>query len=147
MAHFINRQGYELDKVRSERYMLIFPKAIYEFNLDAKDPLTFVLDTGVMLQPDRHMAETDLGSIPVPLQPFFPKDEFLLSYLFHDSAYKHGGLYVRKPGDADYTFEAMNRDDIDGLLRMMIKAEGGGAIKRSLIYNAVRLGGSRSFKK
>ena len=147
MAHFINRQGYELDKVRSERYMLIFPKAIYEFNLDEREPLTLVLDTGYMMQPDRHMAETDMGSIPVPLQPLFPKDEFLLSYLFHDSGYKHGGLYVRKPGDADYVFNVMSRDDIDKLLRFMIKTEGGGAIKRALIYRAVRIGGSGSFKK
>ena len=147
MAHFINTQGYKLDKIRNERYMLIFSKAIYEFNLDARAPLTFVLDTGVMLQPDKHLAETDMGSIPLSLQVFFPKDEFLLSYIFHDSGYKHGGLYVRKVGDGGYRFEAMSREDIDGLLRMMIKAEGGGAIKRAMIYNAVRLGGSKSFKK
>jgi len=144
---FENPRGFRRDKLRNQRYLLLFHKAVYEFTLDSVAPLTFHLPSGVRIQPDRHLAETDMGSTPASLQLFVPKDRFLLSYLFHDSAYHHGGLYMAYPPYSDeFNFQPMSQFEADCLLRTMVRAEGASAVGAALIYRAVRLGGWASYR-
>jgi len=138
---FINPDGYTLTKVDDVRHCLILSKAIYEFTLDDYAPLTFELADGTLIQPDRHMERTDMGSIPMSLQVFFPKDRFLLSYILHDSGYKHNGLYVQAHGEDEFTFMEMTRAEVDHVLAMAIRAEGGNIFQVSAIYSGVRIGG------
>jgi len=147
LGAFINPRGYALDKVKNVKRLGIFPKAIYEFRLKKNAPLTFEMPDGTRYRPDQHLAETDMGSTPASLQLFLPKDEFLLSYIFHDSGYHHHGLYKKGPHGHTYVFHDMSRKDVDKLcLRRMIKVEGGGRIKVGLIYRLVRLCGGGPWK-
>jgi hypothetical protein len=138
-------RGYRLDKIRDDPYLKVFTKTIYEFTLDPILPLTFHATDGTRIQPDRHLAETDKGSVPLSLQIFIPKDRFLFSFLMHDSGYKHGGLYVARKGSQEFKFEPMSRLDLDTWLKMMVGAENGNLVQRSAIYNGVRLGGWASW--
>lgn len=145
-SYFINPRGYSLDKVRNDRYLLILKKVIYEFTLKEDNPLTYCSYGIQRIRPDRHLAETDMGSIPLSLQMFLPKDEFLLSYIFHDSTYKHKGLYFENKATGKYEFRELTRAEADRLLLEMIRAEGGGIVKSRIIWVAVRSFGRFSWK-
>jgi len=144
-GHFDNDRGYRLDKIRDDPYLWIFTKAMYEFTLDPDKPLTYVTPNGTRLQPDRHLAETDMGSIPLTLQIFIPKDRFLKSFMFHDSGYNHGGLYMAPVGSNQFVFAPMSRSEVDNLLWFMVGAENGNIAQRAVIYRGVRLGGWASW--
>lgn len=143
--------GYDLHWLRNEKWGLIWPltwsKAIHSFKLDERHPITWVDRNGGHWQPDRHENETDLGSIPPPLRSCFPQDEYEPAYIFHDSAYKHGGLYFSVTLDGPYRFVATSRRQADDLLADIICALGGGACRRGTIWTAVRLGGGGSFNQ
>ena len=68
---------------------------------------------------------------------FIPKDSCLLSWIFHDSGYAKGGLYVSNTG-AEYIFHAMTRKELDDFMLMGMEAEGLGWTKRQIVYYAVR---------
>lgn len=144
---FLNPQGYNLRKIRDDRYFYFFSKAIYEFTLDTQAPLTFRMPDGVRIQPDRHLAETDMGSIPKVAQLFIPKDRFLLGFLFHDSGYKHHGLYFCQPREDRFEFRACSQWEIDHLLWRMIGADKGNAAQRQSVYRAVRTFGGSAWRK
>lgn len=144
---FENPQGYEAPKLRDERYLFFFSKTIYEFTLKPDAPLTFHHPDGSRIQPDRHEMETDLGSIPLTAQIFIPKDRFLLSFFFHDSGYKHHGLWFSQPGQEVFTFRLCTQWEIDNLLWRMVGAEGGNAFQRQSIYRSVRLLGEIAWNK
>ncbi len=92
-----NPQGYTLPKVDSKRRLggLLASKAIYEYTMDLQAPLTFIDKDGRFRQPDRHLERTDLGSQPPIVQLFIPKDRYLLSVIFHDSAYAHHWTWIK----------------------------------------------------
>jgi len=151
-GYFENPQGYELVKLRDEsrRLLWLLPlpsKTIYEFRLKGKAPLTFVMPDGTKVQPDRHAAETDMGSIPPALQIFFHKDRFLKGYIFHDSGYKDHGLYFLYPGETEYEFVQMSRREVDGMLLRIICASDGNAIEQNMIYAGVRAGGGKGWSE
>ena len=150
-GYFENPQGYELVKLRDEprRLLWLLPlpsKAIYEFKLKDDDPLAFVMPDGTKVQPDRHEAETDMGSIPPAFQIVFRKDRFLKSYIFHDSGYVNHGLYFKAKGQDEYEFVEMSRLEVDAMLQQMIYASGGNMLERHAIYRAVRMGGGIPWK-
>lgn len=139
-GQFINGwDGYTLRKLRDESYLLIFTKAIYEFRLNDKKPLTFTAPDGTRYQPDRH-CETDMGSIPLSLQMVYPKDRYLLSFLFHDSGWRHGGLYVKRLGQKRFTFQKMSLGKMNKLLGLMIRCEGACLLTKGIIRAGVELG-------
>lgn len=144
VGEWFNPGGYKLVKIADKRVFLWITKAIYEFTLDEHNPLTFLHPGVGFIQPDRHV-KTDMGSIPVPLQVFWPKDRFLLSYLLHDSAYRHGGLYFSDERYRGYSFVKMEREEVDDLLRYTIKAEGGSRFTRNMIWRGVRIGGGHRY--
>ena len=151
LGKFINDKaeyGYYLPFKGNQKYLKIFSKPIFEFWLHPKHPLTFEMPDGTKIRPDRHLAETDMGSTPRSLQLFFPSSEFICSYIFHDSAYNHHGLYFKHPNAHQYIFRKMTRKDVDKLcLCRMIRVEGGGPIKQRMIYRMVRMFGGAPWKK
>lgn len=140
--------GYDLSKIpgSDRRKWLIFTDCDYTFTLNLEKPLTFHYPDGIRVQPDRHEGEiTNMGSVPAPLQLVIPKDRFLLSFCFHDSGYKHHGLYVSfAPGDP-FAFVQMNQGEVDQFLWQGVAAEGGNSFQRQVVYRAVRAWGWASW--
>lgn len=124
-----------------------FGKQIFEFTNNPDNPLTCEL-RGNLYRPDNHFF-TDMGSVPKALQllcpKWFAKDRYPLSYIYHDSAYRHGGHWVAAPGN--WHFIPMTRKQVDNVLREMIILEGGGRANARTIWLGVRAGGWASWKK
>ena len=144
--------GYQLSKLRDEprRFLWIIPlqpRTIFKFQLNLEHPLTIVLSDGMRIQPDRHVAETDGGSIPPLFRIFWTTTRWLLSFLFHDSGYLHHGLYFAGPDDTEFVFVKMPREAVDHLLYECIVYEGGGPSQRYPIFTAVSLFGQESWDK
>lgn len=120
-------------------------RTIFEFTNDAVDPLTWHAD-GLQARPDRHIVETDLGSIPrvVQLIPALSSTRFARSYILHDSAYRFGGWYVRQ-SDGRFAFVPLSRAEADEWLYRMIRAEGGTDATASTVWAAVRACGWASW--
>ena len=137
---FEHTAGYTLRKVRDTAYLWLFTRAIYEFRLDPTAPLTFHHPAGYRLRPAA-CYETDMGSTPGMLRLFFPKDRYLLSFLFHDSGYKAGGLFKAWPDESEFVFTRQSRREIDELLRLMVQVEGASLLGRTAIKAGVRVGG------
>jgi len=131
LMYFANPEGYVLKKIRNERRLFFPDKAIYRFTLDQGSPLTFCANSGADYQPNRQY-ETDMGSIPLFLQWRIQKDRFLLSFLFHDSAWTHGGMWVRNKYSEEFRFVDMSRWQSNMLLSSMVRCEG--ATRRELGY-------------
>ena len=113
---------------------------LYEFTASLEWPLTYIDACECSWQPDRHFL-TDMGSIPRIVQglPGLGKDDRLCSYLLHDSAYVHGGLWRSPCTTFGYSFHALTKAEADRLLYYMLRAEGGGWLAAQAIYRAVRL--------
>ena len=150
-----NRMGYDCPQHHNERYLWIFSKPIFEFTLDSTAPLTWVwlepivlnglrLPAMTRMQPEQHFF-TDKGSTPKSCQLLFDRATYERCYIFHDSCYRHHGLFVRRPTDEDYWFVRLTRADADRILRLMIGADGGSKAGRAIIWCAVRLFGRWSW--
>ena len=118
-GRFLNARsgyGYTLDPRRVE-IGRTGRKRWYEFRLIPEHPLAFADPDGGLWQPDRHETETDLGSVPVPMRGAFPQDEWLYSYIFHDSACRHGCLYFAVCWSDPFARVSMTRRQADAMLR------------------------------
>jgi len=135
-ASFENVPGCTFYKLRDERYMLFFTKAIFQVNMNREKPLTFVHPDGRRFR-TRLDFESDMGSTPYVTRLFFPKDRFLNSYFFHDDLWENGGLYVAQPGEETFEFVEMSRIEGNRLLRLMTMVEGAGKVRASSIMAAV----------
>jgi hypothetical protein len=118
----------------------VFPRAIFEFTSEAVAPLSYETDTGRMIRPDRHFF-TDGGSVPLLAESLIQRDAFLPAYLFHDSAYEHGGLFECPQGSDIFTFRPYTRAEADELLRQQILDLAGTATEARVVWLAVRLAG------
>lgn len=142
----------------------VFTTALYRFTSDHHNPLTLYSPTGIGIRP-RDTFDNDEGSVPLVLQPIIPKDLYLLSFLFHDSAYEDHGLFMRRVfyqddlsgyddfWDAmpivineDWEFVEMTQEQADKLLYLMTGAEGAMAAHRNMIYSAVAVAGGPSWR-
>jgi hypothetical protein len=126
----------------SKRWGLLWTVPLFEFKTGTPK-LTFHDSDGTQYQPDNHFL-SDGGSIPPPLWslPFLRMDPlaFPRSYGLHDSAFRYGGLYTRRPGDRLFHFEYMDRTQCDDLLRRMVAAEGARFATRTAIRAGVAIG-------
>ena len=122
-------------------------KQIYEFRNNRRTPLTATCGI-VQYKPDNHFF-TDLGSVPLTLQyslpKWFAKDRYIRAYIFHDSAYKHGGVWVCINGK--WTFRNLTRKQADDMLYHMLIAEGASKANARAIWLGVRAGGWYSWGK
>lgn len=130
------------------RSWLLWFKREWIFTNDAENPLTYHHPDGYCIRPDNHFL-TDWGSVPPVLQFLVPRvfarDRWPKSYAFHDSAYRHKGLWFAMNMHREFTFQKMPRPQIDKLLSTMIKAEGGNKFYSAPIWAGVRIGGWWSF--
>jgi hypothetical protein len=134
------------------------PREIYSYTPTDGNTLTWHLPCGLAVVLNRPM-ETDKGSIPPVLLPLCSDDRFLYAFLFHDSAYEWRELtiYADRPvtspppawipelalrAGAEPQAYAITRADADHMLRDGVGAQGGTLLHRSIIYAAVRAGGS-----
>lgn len=146
MGKFVNTGGYVLTKLpRPPRpwYRPFFynPPAFYHVTIKIDHPLTWL---------DRYEARTlaqftsDKGSVPAVFEWLIRDDAFLLSFLFHDSAYHSGGWYVHEANG--FRFVELTRRQADDILYDMVLAEGGSVQQARLIWAAVRMGGARGWR-
>jgi hypothetical protein len=111
---------------------------MYEYFGNPLHPLTYVNARGWEFQPDRHAFYTDGGTIPPPARWFYDYHplRYPRSFSFHDSGFAEStdvpgcegdplhGLWVRKPGEKDYSFEVFTSTELNALLRDMVRVEG-----------------------
>lgn len=134
----------------------MLPRTIYQFRQDQDNPLTFHCPDGTELQPWDQ--ETDNGSVPRLFHPVIADDDFPRSFWSHDYGYGTNGLWARHvisvggpvhswlPVAAQepalhFHFVRFTRAQCDQMLRDMVGAEGGLAVHRQAIYQAVNLAG------
>ena len=112
---FINPDGYDLEPNLAAT--IIEGKQMYNFIPDPTAPVTFN-DGNHLLYIDCAF-KTDLGTIPQPLQaiPGLSKDDYEISYCFHDKNCRSGGLLTAQG------FRAYTRAQADALLRQMVRVE------------------------
>ena len=111
-------------------------RTLYEYTADHFKPLTFRLG-GIFIQPDRH-GYTDMGSVPEMLQFLFcPKDLHNPSFILHDSACDHHGLYFASRLQGPYTFCPISSRRAARLLGQCLWAAGY-TRRAPLVYRAVR---------
>lgn len=127
--------------------------AIYPFRVNHINPLTFVVGPECArvlnlptIIPEGTEArvddmDTDQTSIPATLQVLYPKDRYLGAYI-HDYGYDKEGLWLRRPGESDFTFVPLRRSTLDKLLMETVGAEGGNAFDRGMFFQAVHFGGA-----
>ena len=147
-ARFIHPQGYTLRPTGEWQpgagYLLGLTALVgirrkrkqYEFTLDAQSPLTFAPNPVLYIRPDRH-GLTDLGSIPEQLEPFICRSRFEPSFILHDSACVHQGLYFSATYDGPYTFCRISSHSAAKLLRKCVRAEGAFWHTAALVFRAV----------
>jgi len=120
-GYFINSgqngqpKGWDISKVREEKYLWICSKTIFKFDLIARHPITFIDGSGDHWQPNRSF-ETDGGTFPS--NPLMSNFRFL-GFFFHDSAYRDGGLF-RSDDGFSFKFHKMTRLQIDDKLNEMM---------------------------
>jgi hypothetical protein len=131
-GHFHNFQGYTAPWHHNEGF---FRKAIFEFKL-LDPPLIFEDGTGNLWMPDKHFF-TDWGSIPVLLQWLIPKDTYL-GYLFHDSSFKHHGLWFCSKGETVWRFQPLTMTQANKLLYQMMRAQQSWPSTALTVYNTLQ---------
>ena len=159
------RSGLDLNWRKTERWGVLWQKVYWDAELNRRRPLTyFDKKLGLFVRPcspaqleaGAHFL-TDLGSVPPPVQSFFPSAEAPYAYFFHDQGYRYGGLWVSATYDGGmgmatqegrgrprpyWQFLKMTRREVDDLcLRCMLEAGGVSLVRRNMIYDAVRVGG------
>lgn len=149
--------GYSLtpcgEEIRHIGLFLSRRVIIYDFHLDDKNPLEYVtadglteyFPKGTLLQPNKN-SKTDMGSIPLLFQPWFPKDE-QPGYYFHDSGYADGGIWAKKPDELVFTFTKLNRFACDRMLYCMAMSNNTSAARSAVIFQAVHFCGGSIWKK
>jgi len=116
---------------------------LFDYQENPGYPLIYTDTQGNQYSLDRHF-ETDGGSIPslcqtIPfanLNPFnFPR-----AYLFHDSAYQYGGLYIKYAGETGFKFRLMTRKETDGSMPDWLYYDGANWWTRRVICTGLATG-------
>jgi hypothetical protein len=151
---FNYRSGLELNWRRTENWCFLWKKIWWDSHVPALHPLMWQsAKTGLIYRPastrqleTRLHRLTDLGSIPPPLQSFFPPAEAPFAYFPHDVGYGCGGLWTSMFVDGPWRFTPMTRWELDDLcLRDILEAGGTSLPRRTVIYDCVRVGGTVNF--
>jgi hypothetical protein len=120
------KHGLTLNHLRTERWGLIWPltwpKDWFEATLHRVHPALWLDPAGKFWMADRHMRETDLGSIPPPVRSRISPLEFSVEFYSHDSAYKNHYMWTSMSLDGPWVKEPVTRSDSDQRLDDMIYA-------------------------
>ena len=111
-------------------------RTLYEYTADPCNPPTFCVEPHTFIQPDKHFF-TDMGSVPEALQAIVPKDLHLPSFILHDSACGHKGLWYADALQGPYIFRRISSREAARLLGMSLYAAGY-RYRADLVYRAVR---------
>jgi hypothetical protein len=142
----LNPRGFSLCDRERVRWGRLWAVTRYTYLADAVAPLT-CFDGCAYWRPDNRF-RCDGASIPPPLHGlpgYGPHDA--LGYVFHDSAYIHGGLWRAEPNVGVYVFTKLTRAEADRMMYIVDRADGlrwGAAHAR---YCAVRLCGGRAWAR
>jgi hypothetical protein len=127
-----------------KKYLWFWFKPIWWFDNNTPDPLTLHHPDGYKLRPNTRF-KTDFGSVPFLAQTLCPglfsSFRWRKTYPLHDSGYMEEGLWYAEEGEYEYTFRPMTRAEVDEVLDIGIKAEGGSAVDSAPIWFGVRIGG------
>lgn len=141
----------------------IFPREIYSYIPDEKDPLTFHAPNGVCMTFAK--MEFDQGSVPRFAQFFIEKDQYPRTFAGHDHIYEFNGAFFRRvdfpeldsepsidpeldwiPSEAmsfhiDWRFVKMTQKQADDFLYAGVGSENGLLLQRNLVYVPVSIFG------
>ena len=117
------------------------PVPIYLFELDPLDPLTFITTDGVWQRPAQRF-ETDMGSVPPPLQGIAGPLGSPRGFPMHDSAFDNHGWWESTDHGATWTFAQKTEEQVNTMLLYWCGADGVDWFERNEIYLGVELGGS-----
>lgn len=125
-------------------HLFFWFKPLWWFDNRTNDPLTFHHPDGYKLRPNNRF-ETDFGSVPFTLQTLCPRlfssFRWRKAYPIHDSGYMEQGLWYAEEGEREFHFVEYSRSEIDEVLDLAIKAEGGSMVNSAPIWLGVRIGG------
>ena len=109
--------------------------------LDAANPLTFITDAGIFIRPAGQF-ETDMGSVPPPLQGIAGPLASPRGYVCHDSAFDNHGWWESADQAKTWAFVRKTEAEVNDLLCDMCAADGVGWLEREAIHAGVDLGGT-----
>ena len=107
---FINVMGYKTTKIPYS------DPALYDVWTDKDLPVKFITKEKVILEVNRHYV-SDLRTGPRIVDLIYPRDGYILPYLFHDSGCTFGGYWI------DGKFTRYTRAEVDDLLYDMVLSE------------------------
>ena len=139
-ASFLHYDGYTLRDAGMGEYVGKLKKALYNFQADKHNPITFRRENGELIRCDRHFV-TDLGSIPRTLQLIVPSSQYRAPFIFHDSAYLHHGEYVKRPDDLCFLWRPLTMREANERLYEMMRAEGAWWITAQAVLRVLNVAG------
>jgi|GEM_PF-6901808 len=151
--------GYTCRRLPLKFILGFIPRSpVYHIHIDIKHPLYYVDDDGRKLTTRREF-DSDLASIPAPIDRLWSTDEFEISAIIHDDGCHSGGLYEIN-AEGRYNFIHISRIEMDRLMKRMAMDEcrllgldrtrGGRLfcwITQHCIYAGVRIGAFLGFGK
>jgi hypothetical protein len=131
--------GYDLGNRRPSKRWFRGVKMIYDFTPVYEHPLMWLQKDGTRIAAGEFKG-SDEGSVPILAQYWAPKDG-LLAYWPHDYGYQMGGLFFRYPGEKQFVFRRVTRDQLDALLRAQAQHDPAGRMgpmRAGAVWTAVR---------
>jgi len=149
------RSGLDFNWRATSRWGRLWKKVWWDVSFPELHPIMWQdKSSGLIFRPcsTRQLAAgvhllTDLGSVPPPVQSFFPPAELPCAYVFHDVGYGAGGLWVSTQVDGPWFWMQLTRWELDDMcLRSIPEAFDMTLLRRNTIYDAVRIGGFANFR-
>jgi hypothetical protein len=118
------RHGLTIVHLYTEKWGPFWPlkwsKDWFEVTLHRTHPALWQDPTGRFWMSDKHIAKTDLGSVPPPLRGAYPHTEFPVAYVMHDDSYNHGFLWSAETLAGPWEKVAVTRKEADDRLADII---------------------------
>jgi hypothetical protein len=152
---FNYRSGLNFNWLQTKPWGIFWKKVWWDVHVPAAHPIMWQdMASGLIFRPmsTRHIEQgihrkTDLGSVPPPVQSFFPPAELPPAYVFHDIIYGAGGLWASTQVDGPWFWMPLTRSEADDMcLRSIPEAFDMTMLRRNTIYDAVRIGGWGNYK-
>ncbi len=127
--------------IRRRRLLFKEPVALYDFQNDVTDPLTFWTGKGTFIRPFRHFDKCDFGSVPTLLQSLVSPTCAARAFIIHDCCYEMHAWWTER-GLVECT-----QRQADDMLYCMMRAEGCSRWLAAKAWAGVRAGGWSQWPK